>query len=101
VKDTLVVPSAAIFTKDSIKIVYVAKDNKFTPVQIESGLSNSSESIISKGLKGDETIALVEPPYFLISREAKKENNKVIKKQVPVRRDSLKKESPDKIVSLN
>lgn len=100
VKDTIVVPSAAVFTRDSLKIVYVAQDHKFMPVQIESGLSNSSESIISKGLKGNESIALVEPPYFLISREAKKEN-KVIEKPVPVKRDSLEKESPDKIVLLN
>jgi biotin carboxyl carrier protein len=100
VKDTIVVPSVAVFTRDSLKIVYVAQDHKFMPVQIESGLSNSSESIISKGLKGNESIALVEPPYFLISREAKKEN-KVIEKPVPVKRDSLEKESPDKIVLLN
>jgi multidrug efflux pump subunit AcrA (membrane-fusion protein) len=100
VKDTIVVPSAAVFTRDSLKIVYVAQDHKFMPVQIESGLSNSSESIISKGLKGNESIALVEPPYFLILREAKKEN-KVIEKPVPAKRDSLEKESPDKIVLLN
>ena len=33
VKDTIVVPSAAIFTKDSTKIVYVAKGHKFIPVK--------------------------------------------------------------------
>ncbi len=70
VKDTLVVPSAAIFMKDSTKIVYVAKNHKFLPVPIETGLSNSSESIVSKGLKGNEIIALMEPPYFLISHES-------------------------------
>jgi multidrug efflux pump subunit AcrA (membrane-fusion protein) len=53
VKDTLVVPSAAIFMKDSTKIVYVAKDHKFIPVQIETSVTNSSESIVSKGLKGE------------------------------------------------
>src|SRR5664279_997854 len=63
VKDTIVVPSAAIFARDSTKIVYVAKDKKFIPVQIETGVSNSSESIVSRGLKGNEIIALIEPPY--------------------------------------
>jgi multidrug resistance efflux pump len=100
IKDTLVVPSAAIFTKDSLKIVYVATDHKFVPVQVESGLSNSSESIITKGLKGNETVALVEPPYFLIAREQKPEK-KVVNKSLPVKSDSIKKDSTNKIVLLN
>ena len=66
VKDTVVVPSMAIFEKDSLKIVYVAEGGKFLPVTVETGLSNSSGSIISKGLTGNETIALVEPPRKLI-----------------------------------
>ena len=69
VKDTVVVPTMAIFEKDSLKIVYVAEGDKFLPVTVETGLSNSSESIISKGLAGNETIALVEPPRNLIRRQ--------------------------------
>ena len=99
VKDTLVIPSAAIFTKDSTKIVYVAKDHKFIPVQIETGISNSSESIVSKGLKGSEIIALMEPPYFLISHEAKP-GNPVVNKSSPGKIDTLKKDSLNKIVLL-
>ncbi|MCK9411503.1 MAG: HlyD family efflux transporter periplasmic adaptor subunit [Prolixibacteraceae bacterium] len=68
VKDTIVVPSVAIFRKDSLKIVYVAGNGKFTPVVIETGLSNNSKSIISKGLSGNETIALMEPPYDLVTK---------------------------------
>jgi len=34
-------------------------------------LSNSSKSIISKGLAGNETIALMEPPHNLIRKEVK------------------------------
>ena len=68
VKDTVVVPTLAIFEKDSLNIVFVAKGNKFLPVPVEIGLSNSSGSIVSKGLAGDETIALVEPPHSLIER---------------------------------
>jgi multidrug efflux pump subunit AcrA (membrane-fusion protein) len=99
VKDTVVVPSAAIFTKDSTKIVYVAKDHKFIQVQIETSVTNSSESIVSKGLKGDEIIALLEPPYFLISHEANSENS-AKKKSSSVKSDTLRKDSLNKIVLL-
>lgn len=36
------------------------------PVKIETGTSGSSYTIITGGLKGDETIALTEPPNSLI-----------------------------------
>ncbi len=71
VKDTIVIPAAAIFEKDSVKIVYVANDGKFKPVTIETGISNSSKSIITKGLTGNETIALMEPPFNLIGKTVK------------------------------
>lgn len=71
VKDTIVVPTVAIFKRDSLKIVYVAENGKFIPVVVETGLSNNSKSIISKGLSGNETIALMEPPYDLVKKEEK------------------------------
>jgi len=71
VKDTIVVPATAIFERDSSKIVYVARGEKFMPVTVETGLSNSSICIISKGLEGNETIALIEPPHLLILKEMK------------------------------
>jgi HlyD family secretion protein len=92
VKDTIVVPSAAIFAKDSTKIVYVFKDHKFIPVPIETSVSNSSESIVSKGLIGNETIALMEPPYFLISHKAKSGNSVKNKSSSDIR-DTLRKDS--------
>lgn len=76
VQDTVVVPSAAIFTKDSLKIVYVSHGEKFIPVTVETGLSGSSSTIISKGLSGDETIALLEPPHNLILQKDKKAEDK-------------------------
>ncbi len=63
IKDTIVVPTMAIFERDSMKVVYVAENEKFRPVKVETGLSNSSQTIINKGLKGKETIALIEPPH--------------------------------------
>jgi macrolide-specific efflux system membrane fusion protein len=66
VRDTLFVPTLAIFERDSSRVVYVKSKNKFTPVKIETGISGSSHTIISGGLKGDEIIALSEPPNRLI-----------------------------------
>jgi HlyD family secretion protein len=68
-KDTLFVPTLAIFERDSSKIVYVKNKKGFVPVKIETGTSGSSFTIISSGLKGDETIALTEPPNSLIVYE--------------------------------
>jgi multidrug efflux pump subunit AcrA (membrane-fusion protein) len=99
VKDTIVVPSAAIFSKDSTKIVYVSKGHKYIPIPIETGLANSSESIVSKGLSGNETIALMEPPYFLISHQGKSGNNVKDKSSSPIG-DPLRKDSSNKVVLL-
>lgn len=64
--DTIAVPSLSVFEKDSAKWVYVFEDEYFHPVEVETGISNKSETIISSGLKGSETIALLEPPLKLI-----------------------------------
>jgi HlyD family secretion protein len=71
-KDTLFVPALALFERDSTHVVYVLKNRKFTPVKVETGMSGSSYTIITGGLKGDEIIALSEPPGSLITREKKK-----------------------------
>jgi HlyD family secretion protein len=68
-KDTLFVPTLAIFEKDSVKVVYVMGKKDFRPVKVETGSSGSSYTIIASGLKGDEKIALTEPPYSLIINE--------------------------------
>jgi HlyD family secretion protein len=68
-KDTLFVPTLAIFERDSSKIVYVKSKKEFVPVKVETGTSGSSFTIITGGLKGDETIALTEPPNSLIVYE--------------------------------
>lgn len=71
VKDTVVVPTLAIFEKDSLKIIYVAEGDKFRSVPVETGSSNSSQTIITKGLAGNETISLVEPPKNYIEKPKK------------------------------
>jgi HlyD family secretion protein len=69
INDTVVVPTMAIFERDSLQIVYVADGTRFLAVPVETGLSNSSSSIVSTGLKGNETIALIEPPFNKIIRK--------------------------------
>ena len=86
VKDTVVVPTLAIFEQDSSKIIYVVMNEMYIPMPVETGLSNSSESIIIKGLNGTETIALMEPPHNLIE---KKNNNIILKNTI----DSLKRDT--------
>jgi len=68
-KDTLFVPTLAIFERDSSRIVYVKGKKEFVPVKVETGTSGSSFTIITGGLEGDETIALTEPPNSLIVHE--------------------------------
>lgn len=69
VKGAVVIPATAVFKKDSLNIVYVANGDKFLPVPVEIGLSNSSSTIVSNGIEGTETIALIEPPYNVIERK--------------------------------
>lgn len=89
VKDTIVVPAAAIFGIDSTKVVYVENDGKFIPVTVETGLSNSSVSIISRGLTGNETVALMEPPHNMIRRKEKTETDSTQNSHM-VKADSLR-----------
>jgi HlyD family secretion protein len=68
-KDTLYVPTLAIFEKDSSKVVYVRKKESYMPVKVQTGTSGNSYTIISGGLTGNETIAISEPPNSLIISE--------------------------------
>jgi HlyD family secretion protein len=68
-RDTLFVPTLSIFERDSARVVYVMKKQTFIPVRVQTGLSGNSYTIITGGLRGDEIIALSEPPGRLIVRE--------------------------------
>ena len=89
VADTVVVPTLAIFEKDSLNIVYVAEGKKFKPVPVETGFSNSTSTIVRNGLNGNETIALVEPPFRLTDRTTDATAG------LPVVADSLNADAPD------
>lgn len=68
-RDTVFVPTLAIFERDSARVVYVRNNGKYKSVKVETGSSGSSHTIITSGLKGDEVIALSEPPNSLIKNE--------------------------------
>jgi HlyD family secretion protein len=72
-KDTLFVPTLAIYQRDSVNVVYVKHNKSFIPARIETGTSGDSYTIIASGLKGGETIALTEPPENLIKNDKSKE----------------------------
>jgi HlyD family secretion protein len=78
IRDTLFVPTLAIFERDSSRIVYVKEKEYFVPVSVGTGASGSSYTLLTSGLKGGETIALSEPPVNLIKKE-KAKNIKTIK----------------------
>jgi HlyD family secretion protein len=99
VKDTIVVPSVAVFAKDSTKIVYVSRGRKFVPVTVESGLSGSSDCIITKGLIGDETIALTQPPHYMIN-DAVKQNSDRIKSRDLIKKDTVSEKNGSRGLSL-
>jgi multidrug efflux pump subunit AcrA (membrane-fusion protein) len=68
-KDTLFVPTLAVFERDSAKVVYVRKNDSYIPVKVQTGISGNSYTIITGGLIGDEIIAITEPPNSSISSD--------------------------------
>ncbi|MBN2767310.1 MAG: efflux RND transporter periplasmic adaptor subunit [Paludibacteraceae bacterium] len=62
VNDTLTVPQIAVFETDSTKVVYVKQKNGYEQREVKTGLSSTKETIIVRGLKSNEYIALTQPP---------------------------------------
>ena len=69
VPDTLVIPSVALFSRKGKKVVYLADGSRFRAVPVEVGFSNGSGTLIQKGIVEGQTIALMEPPLRLQSKE--------------------------------
>jgi len=66
VPDTLVVPAVSVFDEDSLKVVYIADNRKFSRKAVSVADFNNKEAIIKEGLKGEEILALMRPPESLI-----------------------------------
>lgn len=67
-KDTIVVPQVAIFDEDSKKIVYVKLDKGYEKRQVLIGPSSPKKAVITKGLKGSETLSMVKPAASTIKK---------------------------------
>ena len=61
IPDTIVVPTISIFDKDSLKVVYVRKGNRYEKREVTLGLSSPVITIIANGLSEGEHIALIKP----------------------------------------
>lgn len=55
------IPQECLFEKDSIKVVYVFKNDKFSVQPVEPVHKNTEFVVIKSGLSGGEKLALREP----------------------------------------
>jgi multidrug efflux pump subunit AcrA (membrane-fusion protein) len=67
ITDTIVVPVVSLFDEDSTKIVYLVENNRFTKRAVSVSEYNNKEAVITAGLTGLETLALMKPPESLIN----------------------------------
>ena len=66
IQDTVVVPVISLFSEDSLKVVYIAGNEKFSRKVVSVSDYNTREAIIMDGLEGHETLALMKPPESLL-----------------------------------
>lgn len=74
--EVVTVPLTALFEREDAKVVYVASGRKYKPVEVETGYTGTSQSVILNGLSGGEMIALTEPPVNMIENDKKPRNTK-------------------------
>ena len=77
-KESLVVPSVAIHTRDSLKLVYLQEGRMFRQISVETGFSNSAQTIVSKGLEPGQSVALTEPHHTQIVKAKAKDRKSVV-----------------------
>jgi RND family efflux transporter MFP subunit len=58
VKAAAIVPLECVFDRDADKIVYLRRGTRFVPVEVELGVGTDEETVVTRGLKGGEEIAL-------------------------------------------
>ncbi|MFO7656180.1 MAG: efflux RND transporter periplasmic adaptor subunit [Bacteroidales bacterium] len=74
IHDTIVVPVIAVHEFDSAKFVYITQKDKFIKQVVKTSKYSNTETIITSGLKGGESVALGEPPLSLIDNTETKDN---------------------------
>jgi hypothetical protein len=68
IPDTLVIPVISIFEEDSLKVVYIADNERFIKKNVTVADYNNKEAVITSGLKYNEILALRKPPESLIKQ---------------------------------
>jgi HlyD family secretion protein len=66
VHDTIVIPVISLFEEDSMKVVYIADNERFIKKNVTVADYNNEEAVISSGLNYHEILALRKPPESLI-----------------------------------
>ncbi len=56
VRNVIVVPSDAVFAENGKKYVYVVKNGVATKTEVRTGLSNDTQTVVTRGLSNRETI---------------------------------------------
>ena len=70
-------PQESVFDKGGEKIVYVKSSSGFSDQKVETGEKNEDYIVITKGLKQDDEVALIDPSIKIDETEINKKNNTV------------------------
>ena len=68
IPDTLVIPVISLFEEDSLKVVYIADNERFIKKNVTIADYNNKEAVITSGLNYNEILALRKPPESLIKQ---------------------------------
>jgi RND family efflux transporter MFP subunit len=68
IPDTLVIPVISLFEEDSLKVVYVADNDRFIKKTVTVADYNNEEAVVTSGLNYHEILALRKPPESLIKQ---------------------------------
>ena len=69
IKEAVMIPQECMFEKDSIKVVYVFKNGKFSAQPVEPVYNNTDFIVIKNGLSSGEKLALREPGSMLVKTD--------------------------------
>ena len=85
VKNTVVIPQIAVFEEDSMKVVYVRKNEGYEMRQILQGIASPKNVVVAAGLERNEIISLSKPKSSLIRKKAVLPDS-IIKQNAPQER---------------
>ena len=66
VKDTILIPYVSVFQDDSLRVVYIAKGDKFEKRNVELVMNNNNIGIVKNGVSVGEYVSLIRPPQSMI-----------------------------------